>query len=242
METKPNSSIAPAKGHKVRPSFITYYDGLDREHLFSVQVGVSCMWPVACVALMSILQPTVLYVIALFMLGKRGAPSLGLDLTLRNADLTCELTTWVMLGQQQFGSLLTFAQLYIVNWQFRTSLFDMIIIAIVRAIVAGGVLWRWRTIKGSSSPQIAIVVLLASLGYGVAKLVFILETPGSMVMADPFVAYFVPIVFLATGLASLVLISVRLYRMTHPSSLLAGYQALPQKVVSVALCAYPPSD
>jgi hypothetical protein len=96
---------------QVRPSFITYYDNLDKDQLFAV-------------------QPTVLYVIALFML-----------------DLTCELTTWVMLGQQQFGSLLTFARLEIVDWQFRASLFDTIVVAIVRAIAVGGVLWRWRTVK-----------------------------------------------------------------------------------------------
>lgn len=104
-----------------------------------------------------------------------------------------------MLGQKQYGSISTFFEQAVVDWTWRTSLFDLIVICIVRAIAISLVLWRWRTQKSAALPLIGIVATLTTVVYGITKMYFVFATPNSVVMVVPFVATFVPVCFILAG-------------------------------------------
>lgn len=143
---------------KERPSFITYYERLDRVHLFAV-------------------QPATLLVIGIFSL-----------------DVILQLTVWVLLGQKQYGSLLDFFRVSVTEWQFRTSLFDMVVVGLARAVVVSLLMWMWRTRKLYSLPVIAIMVTLAVrcvLSLFVCSVIFLIACAEHCVWTDQGLLYLV---------------------------------------------------
>lgn len=105
-------------------------------------------------------------------------------------------------------------QVAVEHWQWRTSLFDVVLLCLARAIVVSLLLWRWRTSKSSVWPIMGMACMLASLAYGAVKMYYIFDTPNSVLMAWPFVANFVPLCLIIVGSIVTLITALNYWRVT----------------------------